>query len=150
MAARGPLRLYFHGSIILVVSMLMGIPAFSGLNWVTGEPRAALVEAHIILIPTGIWMLAVGAIMAQLELEDRYKSALVWCLIVSAYALIVSIPAGLFGLARGLNSSQLRHDPLYVAALAVNGLTALAAAIIVIKGARAALWQRVDHPASWR
>jgi hypothetical protein len=156
MTRRGQLRLYFHGVIFLIVAMLIGGPGLivaMNNGWLD-QVRQFLRQSHLILMLTGIWMIASAAALPLLDLTSRALSILVWSLIVSGYTFLVSVV--LFGLVFGLLSgspapyptqwSQLTAAPyhlrfFYMLFLSANGVASLVAALVFVRGARSALKQ---------
>lgn len=155
MTRRGQLRLYFHGVIFLLVAMLIGGPGLiiaMNNGWLD-QVRQFLRQSHLILMLTGIWMIA-SAALPLLDLTSRALSILVWSLISSGYTFLVSV--AVFGLVFALGSvspvpyptqwSQLTAAPyhlrfFYMSFLSANGIASLVAALVFVRGARSALKQ---------
>ncbi len=156
MTRRGQLRLYFHGVIFLLVAMLIGGPGLiiaMNNGWLD-QVRQFLRQSHLILMLTGIWMIASAAALPLLDLTSRALSILVWSLISSGYTFLVSV--AVFGLVFALGSvspvpyptqwSQLTAAPyhlrfFYMSFLSANGIASLVAALVFVRGARSALKQ---------
>jgi hypothetical protein len=156
MTRRGQLRLYFHGVIFLIVAMLIGGPGLivaMNNGWLD-QVRQFLRQSHLILMLTGIWMIASAAALPLLDLTSRALSILVWSLVVSGYTFLVS--EAVFGLVFALLSgspvpyatqwSQLTAASyhlrfFYMLSLSANGAASLIAALMFVRGARNALKQ---------
>jgi len=120
--------------------MLCGLPAVSFFSAQMSEPiHLFWRQSHVILVPTAIWTIAIGAALPHLELSERRESILVWAMIISGYFFVISIP--IQGAALYLNQDIVKGPlgPYYIGALAVNGFTALLAASLVAIGAFAVL-----------
>jgi hypothetical protein len=139
MPRRGHLMLFLHGSILLVLSMILGLPPFSLFSEsMSPEKHLFWRQAHVILIATGVWMVAVGSAMPHLALTDRRERLLTWSMIISGYSFALSLPIQGTAIYHGCSSKDLVHCSgynLYVAVLSINGGLALLAAFIVIIGA---------------
>lgn len=156
MTRRGQLRLYFHGVLFLIVAMLIGGPGLTvamNYGWLD-QVRQFLRQSHLILMLTGIWLMASAPALPLLDLTSRALSILVWSLVVSGYTFLVSVIV--FGLVFVLGPgspvpyptqwSQLTAAPyhlrfFYMLFLCVNGVASLAAALTLVQGARKALKQ---------
>jgi len=154
MIRRGQLRLYFHGVIFLVTAMVIGGPGM-GLTFhreFLDQLRQFVRQSHLILMLTGIWMMASGAALPILDLTSRGLAILVWSLVVSGYTFLVSV--AIFGLVFALESglqvplttqwAQLSAAPyhlryFYLTFLTANGIASLVAAWILVRGAQNAL-----------
>lgn len=156
MTRRGQLRLYFHGVLLLLAAMALGGPGL-GLTlhrvWID-QFRQFVRQSHLILMLTGIWMMASAAALPLLDLTSRALAILVWSLVVSGYTFLVSV--AVFGLVFALGTgypmpyptqwSQLTAAPyhlrfFYMLFLSVNGVASLVAAVMLVRGARNALKQ---------
>ncbi len=139
MPRRGHLRLFLHGSILLVFSMVLGIPAFSLFS--KGMPEWIHLfwrQSHVILMLTGVWMIAVGSAIPHLALTDRREGFLTGSMIISGYAFVLSLPIQGTAVYNGCANKDLTGCTgynLYVFVLGINGALALVAALIVIIGA---------------
>ena len=103
MSRRSQLRLIFHGAVFILISTM--VQAYPGLQVaffnLMGDPvRQYLRQAHLILVVTGIYMIASSMVLPLLELTSRGISLLVWSFVVSGYTFLgafVSLFVG-FGL----------------------------------------------------
>jgi hypothetical protein len=156
MTRRGQLRLYFRGVIFLLVAMLIGGPGLivaMNYGWLD-QVRQFVRQSHLILMLTGIWMIASAAALPLLDLTSRALSILVWSLVVSGYTFLVTV--AVFGLVFALSSgsqipyptqwSQLTAAPyhlrfFYMLFLSANGAASFVAALMFVRGARNALKQ---------
>ena len=137
MTRQAHLQLFLHGSVFLLISMIVGFPAFSLFS----AHMQSVVHAfwrlyHIILISTGVWTIAVGAALPHLGFSEQAEKRLACLMIVSGYLLVFNIP--IYGTAVLLNHlDTLQNVPTgslrlpYYLLLGGNGLTAFFAASAV-------------------
>jgi hypothetical protein len=131
-------RLWFiiHGSIVLLVGLLCGLPAVSeeapdaGRHWHT---------AHEALIMMGVWILAMSSVMPALVLEAKEMTALRWSMVALGYGFMVAL------IIQGVTGSPAFEpggSPARVVefAASVTGIGgAVMTALLTMKGAYAAL-----------
>ena len=153
MTRRGTLRLIFHGTIFLAIGMLVGFPGFlyGPPKSIDDEFRLFFRQSHLIPIATGVWLIANGAALPNLNLKNGSASLLVWSLIVSSYSLLLAQAAWFTALQLGWTEKagkQVIHTPLgplYIGALVVVGVGAVIGNTVMLLGAFSALRQ-LDHP----
>jgi hypothetical protein len=146
-------RLVFHGAVMLLIGMLVGLPAF-----VLGTPRRMddevrlfFRQSHLIPVATGAWMIAVAGGLPYLSLSDRGASGLVWSLVISAYSLVIAQAAWFATLHLDWSGSSVEqvvhpsHGPLYAVALTVTALTALFGTALIARAARASIKESKHH-----
>lgn len=155
MVRRSQLRLVFHGSIFMLVTMLVGGPELiRAFNQVFLEiVRQSVRQWHVILITTGIWMIALGATLPLLELTSRGISWIVWSLIITGYSFIYSLGVLIYAVSHHIPQLS-QHPPasqwemvhelgwlgwLNLGLICINGLTSLIPALLVAWGAYRAL-----------
>ena len=153
MARRGTLRLIFHGTIFLAIGMLVGFPGFlyGPPKSIDDEFRLFFRQSHLIPIATGIWLIASGAVLPNLNLKNGSASLLVWSLIVSSYSLLLAQAAWFTALQLGWTEKAGKpviHTPLaplYIGALVVVAVGAVIGNTVMLLGAYSALRQ-LDRP----
>jgi hypothetical protein len=109
-------------------------------------------SSHVILVLTGVWMVASAGLLPLLNLTQRWVSVIVWTLIASGYTFIVAIAF----LAVILIMSPLRDSTnqwlmlqaapyylgyVYIVILTISGLTSLLPGILMVGGTYKALKQ---------
>ena len=97
------LQLSFHGAIVLLIGLLSGIPYGSAINQNQSECviRAWRV-AHSGLAMGGTTMIAIAAVINQLEMNAIVLNILVWSSVVSGYGFCLALPYGAWIGHRGL------------------------------------------------
>ena len=97
------LQLSFHGAIVLLIGLLSGIPYGSAINQNQSECviRAWRV-AHSGLAMGGTTMIAIAAVINQLEMNAIVLNILVWSSVVSGYGFCLALPYGAWTGHRGL------------------------------------------------
>ena len=129
--------LALHGSIVLLLGLLCGLPAVA--EELAGLQPTTWRAAHGALLLAGVWLLATAALLPSLVLPPRHREALAWSLIATGYAFtsaaLIQAATGVRALApHGTVSGWVA----YVANLAtVAG--GLLAALLTLLGAKAAL-----------
>lgn len=140
MTRRGHLQLFIHGSLFLIASYLCGLPAFFTFKPVLHPTTMDFWrQSHIILISTGVWTIAVGAVLPYLEMNEVLERILTWLMISSGWLFIFSLPIRLMSILSNLDIENGPYTRPYVGFLGANGLTALIAAGLVVRTAYLAL-----------
>ena len=98
------LHLCLHGSIVLTISLLCGIPYGLAIKSKEEEPTRAWKLAHSSLAMGSTTMLAVGAIIPYLEISSWACQAMVSSWILCGYGFSFALPLAAFTGNRGLNS----------------------------------------------
>ena len=149
MTRRGQLRLIYYGALLMLISMSVEAPGmYYPLYSTAGDfIRQYLRTTHAVLMPTGIWMIATGAILPLLELTSRGVSWTVWSMVVSAYTFLLAMAVLIVGLwiypdalQYPTQIFQLDHLPVLLkwtnlGLLLVSGVTSLIAALVIVWGA---------------
>ena len=153
MSRRGTLRLIFHGTIFLAIGMLVGFPGFmyGPPKSMDDEFRLFFRQSHLIPIATGVWLIASGAALPNLNLRNASASLLVWSMIVSSYPLLLA--QAVWFTALQLKWTERAHKPVlhsplapfYIGALLVVAVGALIGNAVMLIGAFSALRQ-LDRP----
>jgi hypothetical protein len=93
MIRRSQIRLIFHGGVFILISTMLA--AYPGLSkafhsLLNDSVRQYLRQAHLILMVTGIYMLAASMALPLLELTSRGVSWLVWSFVISGYTFFAA------------------------------------------------------------
>jgi hypothetical protein len=139
MNARNRLQMALHGTGVILLGLLAGIPyAMVVTGAMAGEERAWRM-AHSEGIQNGMLVLAVAGVAGLLSLDDRKSKLCAWSLIAAAYgnviASVIGAATGNRGLAPALPMANVVVYVLFIVAV-VGVLTGLVLAAI---GARNAL-----------
>ena len=155
MIRRGQLYLFFHGSLFIVIAMtasILPLYIFTIQKEFLDVWRQFVRSSHVILVVTGVWMVASAGVLPLLNLTQRWVSVIVWTLIASGYTFIVAIAL----LAVILIISPLRDSTdqwsmlkaapyylgyIYIAILTISGSTSLLPGILMVGGTYKALKQ---------
>jgi len=138
------LRVVLHGSIVLLVGLLCGLPTVTEV--MGGDAQRFWHTAHEALIMMGVWMLAMSSVVPVLVLERREASVLFASLLAMGYGFVAAL---IIGGAAGVSPFVPGPTPAAFSAFlaAVVGiLGAVLSAALTIMGARAALKGRRDSP----
>jgi hypothetical protein len=155
MPRRGQLYLYFHGSLFILIAMtaaVLPLYIFTIHKDFLDVDRLFVRSSHLILVVTGIWMLASAGMLPLLSLTQRWVSAIVWTLIASGYTFIVAIV--LLGVILKMSPDwdgtdqwlMLKAAPyylgwIYIVILTISGFTSLFPGILMVGGTYKALKQ---------
>jgi hypothetical protein len=159
MARRSQLRLFFHGTIFILASMMVGLPGFilAVDKELADYTRQFVRQSHAILMSSGIWLVASGGVLPLLDLTQRSMSQLVWFLIAGGYLFLASIPVLAIALplkppppwsVNVAQWDQLKGVPyhlgiVFMALLGISSLSFLFGAIVTLLGAGKALRQSI-------
>jgi hypothetical protein len=143
MEQRAQLRILFHGAIILLIGMLLGIPYAFAItdNW-GDEAVHAWRVAHVGIAAAGLLLLIVGAVFEPLELTPQARQRLVQAILLSGYGFTVSLPLAAMAGVRGLEPGGPFFNWVVVAANTLGAGGGFVATWLMIRGYHAAL-QRV-------
>ena len=91
MTRRSQLRLIFHGAVLIVISTMLEV--FPGIliafhNVMSDPVRQYWRQGHLIMMVTGIYMIATSMALPLLELTSRGISWIVWSFVVTVYSFI--------------------------------------------------------------
>jgi hypothetical protein len=158
MTPRSQLRLYFHGSLFIALAMgLATLPLYTITlrREFLDTYRQFVRQSHLILVLTGIWMLASGAMLPLLDLTQRSISITVWSLVSSGYTFLLAIAL----LAVVLFEVQQSSNPplmdiigqapyylgyIYLTVLTISGILSFVPGVIIVSGAHKALRQHIQ------
>jgi hypothetical protein len=155
MIRRGQLYLYFHGTLFIVIAMTAAVLP---LYFITihkpflDVARQFVRSSHLILVVTGVWMVASAGVLPLLNLTQRLVSVIVWTLIASGYTFIVAII--LFAIILKMSPdwdgtdqwAMLTAAPyylgyVYIVILTISGFTSLLPGLLMVGGTYKALKQ---------
>ena len=133
-------RLVFHGALVLLLSLLCGLPLFVAVQEGWGEEAVRFWRSvHVGLAAVGVWSIATGAVIGYLVLGTRAASVLSWSVIVSNYAISVSILIRALAMSLHLDVGTLALRTLVAGSRNISAVAGFVAAIITIRGASAAV-----------
>ena len=133
-------QLILHGAIILLVGFLCGAPY--GRAIVRGKPEPIVHGwrvAHLSIPIGGILLLALAAVVAQLQLSSSLMTLMVWAFIVSGYAFTAALPLGAHYGHRGIASKPPFINRVVFVGNVIGAITSLVGAVLLVWGAYAAL-----------
>lgn len=114
-------RIVLHGSIVLIVGLLCGLPSVVEVSTQSGRMWQATHSALLIL---GVWLLATAAVLPLLLLAEREASALVGSLVLMAYSFTAAV---LIQAATGTRAFGPDASPVTTVAFGANVLAVLGA-----------------------
>ncbi|HYW18937.1 MAG TPA: hypothetical protein VE956_06390 [Nodularia sp. (in: cyanobacteria)] len=129
------IQLTLHGAIVILVGLLAGIPYGVAINKKQDENviRAWRV-AHSGLSMGGTTMIAVSAVLSNLQLDLIFTSALVWSFVVSGYEFCVALPYGAWVGYRGLTLEEPKQNQVVYAGNMVGAIGSLIGTLALIFG----------------
>ena len=133
-------RLVFHGAVVLLLSLLCGLPLFIAVREGWGEEAVRFWRSvHVGLAAVGVWSIATGAVIGYLSLGERDASALSWSVIVSNYAISTSILIRALAMSLHLDLGTFPLGTLVAGSRNLSAVAGFVAAIITLRGASAAV-----------
>jgi hypothetical protein len=133
-------RLVFHGAVILLLSLLCGLPLFMAVHEGWGEEAVRFWRSvHVGLAAVGVWSIVTGAVIGYLVLETRRVSVLSWSLIVSNYAISVSILIRAVATPLHLDVGTFPLRMLVDGSRDLSAITGFVATLLTLRGASAAV-----------
>jgi len=145
MTKHAQIRMLFHGTVILLGSMLAGFPlAVVAGNGSSPEVIHAWVVTHASFVSSAILLIAIGAAARHLVLSPRQATLFSWTMLGSVYLLCTGL---IFSAITGLRGLTPDGPPLNVALHVCNiigVLGALVANVLLVRGAYASL--RAEAP----
>ena len=135
MARRSVLQIAFHGVLLVVLGMLVGLPFADAITAHSGpEAERAWRVAHTSLVTAGTLYVAVAAIAHHLILPGRAAAFVTWSFVVSAYTFSFVFVVGPVVGARGLEPSGPPFNILIFAVLVGSLLVFFLSVVIVLWG----------------
>ena len=136
---RAVLLIAFHGVLLVVLGMLVGLPFANAITSHSGpEAERAWRVAHTSLITAGTLYIAVAAIAHHLVVSNAGAAFVTWSLAVSAYAFAFAFIVGPIVGARGLEPTGPPLNILIFAIFVVGLLAAFISLVVVLGGLVAA------------
>jgi hypothetical protein len=140
MTRRSVLQIAFHGTLLVVLGMLVGLPFANAITGGSGpEVVRAWRVAHTSLVTAGTLYLAVAAVGHHLVLSSRAANAITGSLVLSAYVSAFAFVVGPAVGARGLEPTGPVLHVLIFAILAAALLAIFVSALLVLRGLYAAM-----------
>jgi hypothetical protein len=140
MTRKSVLRIAFHGTLLIVLGMLVGLPFVNAITGGSGpEVVRAWRVAHTSLVTAGTLYIAVAAVGHHLVLSARSANVITGSLVTSAYAFAFAFVVGPAVGARGLEPSGPALHLLVFAILAASLLATFVATLLVLRGLYAAM-----------
>jgi hypothetical protein len=128
-------RVIFHSAVVLLVGLFCGLPAVT--EW--GSAIRLWQSAHFGLIVTGVWLLAMAAVLPSLVLAKREASALMWSLILGGYGFMVALVIEAFTGVRGITPAGPVANWIAFAGNTAALFGSVVGTALTLLGARAAL-----------
>ena len=143
MTERDQVRLLFHGSIVLLVGLLSGVPMGQAITGGWGEEvvRAWRV-AHVGLAAGGLMLIALAPAAGLLTLGPRGARWFVAAVLAAAYGAVVALPLGAIAGVRGLEPRGPALNIVVWLGNTVLALGSLFGTMLVMLGARTSLRTR--------
>jgi len=129
--------LALHGAAVLLLGLLCGLPAVS--EELAGLQPTTWRAAHGALLLAGVWLLATAALLPALVLPRRQRTALIWSLIVTAYAFGSAVLIQAITGVRALSPHATLSSWIAYLANLVTVAAGLLAALLTFRGAMADL-----------
>ena len=140
MTRRMVLQLVFHGVLLVVLGMLVGLPFQQAITSHAGpDAERAWRVAHTSLVGGGVLYLGLAAVGHHLVLSRRAAAFVVWSFVFAAHAFALAFVVGPAIGARGLEPVGPPSHVVVFVVFAVTLSFVLAAMMIVLWGAYAAL-----------
>ena len=126
--------LILHGSIIILIGLLVGLPLRSSILRKAEDKANAWRVAHSVLIMDGLMMALVGMLLPRLSLSQVMIGASVWSLVASGYGFAVAFTAGAWKGLRGLSARPFGLNTVLFVAHVVGALGSFIGMAIVFYG----------------
>jgi hypothetical protein len=129
------INLTLHGSIVLLIGLLSGIPYGIAINQKKNEDIArAWRVAHSGLSMGGTTMISISAVLNNLELNAVLSLILVGTFAISGYGFCIALPYGAWVGHRGLSiESPVKNKVVYVGNM-VGAIGSLIGTLILVFG----------------
>ena len=139
-ARRSILLIAFHGVLLVVLGMLVGLPFANAITSHSGpEAERAWRVAHASLVTAGTLYIAIAAIAHHLILPRPAAAFVTWSFVLSAYAFAFAFVVGPVVGARGLEPTGPPLNVLVFVILVPALLASLISVVLVLWGLFAAL-----------
>lgn len=133
-------RLVFHGAVVLLFSLLCGLPLFIAVQQGWGDEAIRFWRStHVGLAAVGVWSIATGAVLRYLVLGARGASLLSWSVILSNYAISVAILIRAVAGPLNLDVAAFPFRELVAAFRDLSAVAGFVAVIVTLRGAAVAV-----------
>ncbi len=133
-------RLVFHGAVMVLLSMLSGLPLFIAVQQGWGDESIRFWRStHVGLAAVGVWSIATGVALSYLVLGTRSASLLSWSVILSNYAISVAILVRALAEPLALDVAAFPLGQLVAVSRNVSAIAGFVAAIVTLRGAAVAV-----------
>ena len=140
MTRRSALQVAFHGILLVVLGMLVGLPFANAITSLSGpEVERAWRVAHASLVTAGALYVAIAAIAHHLILPRPAAAFVTWSFVLSAYAFAFAFVVGPVVGARGLEPTGPPLNVLVFVVLVTSLLASFISVVLVLWGLFAAL-----------
>jgi hypothetical protein len=127
--------LMIHGSIILLIGLLSGIPFWVAIIRNKGDATVrAWRVAHTTLIACGLILFAVAMITPYLALSAGLRALLVWALVVSGYSFVFALVVGAGTGRRALTPEHTGFSTLLFLGHMIGAVGAIVGTCVVLFG----------------
>lgn len=135
MARQSVLRIAFHGVLLVLLGMLVGLPFAEAITSDAGpDTERAWRVAHTSLVAAGTLYIAISAIAHYLTLPDRITVFVSWALVLSAYAFVFAFVVGPIVGARGLEPTGPALNVFIFGVFVASLLTTFLSVLVVLWG----------------
>ncbi|MGB6297589.1 MAG: hypothetical protein WBF90_15595 [Rivularia sp. (in: cyanobacteria)] len=129
------IQLTLHGAIVLLIGLLSGIPYGRAITKKQDEEIArAWRVAHSGLSMGGTTIIAVSAVISDLQLQPIISLILVYSFVVSGYGFCVALPYGAWVGHRGLSAKEPTQNRVVYAGNIVGAIGSTIGTILLIFG----------------
>jgi hypothetical protein len=136
------IQLTLHGAIVLLFGLLSGIPYGIAINRKQDEDKVrGWRVAHSGLSMGGTTIIAISAVISNLQLEPLFASILVWSLVVSGYGFSIALPYGAWVGHRGLSIQGTIANKFVYAGNMFGAIGSLIGTLVLIFGCLKTLLQ---------
>jgi len=133
-------RLVFHGSVVVLLSLLCGLPLFIAVRDGWGDEAVRFWRSvHVGLAAVGVWSITTGAVIEHLVLEPPRPSLLAWSVIVSNYAIAASILVRALAMWLHLDVGTLPLSVLVAWPRDISAVAGFVAVLVTLRGAAVAV-----------
>jgi hypothetical protein len=140
---RSTLLIAFHGVLLVVLGMLVGLPFANAITTHSGiEVERAWRVSHTSLVTAGTLYVAIAAIAHYLILSPQAAAFVTWSFVLSTYTFAFAFVIGPIVGARGLEPTGPALNVLIFVVLLASLLALLASAATVLWGLLVALRRR--------
>ena len=140
MTRRSALQVAFHGILLVVLGMLVGLPFADAITSHSGpEVERAWRVAHASLVTAGTLYIAIAAIAHHLILPRPAAAFVTWSFVLSTYAFAFAFVVGPVVGARGLEPTGPPLNVLVFVVLVTSLLASFISVVLVLWGLFAAL-----------